>query len=57
MKTTQAYVYIKKEWPQRVVIVWERADIEDMRDDINYVFVGTCQYDMEFNKIIEWEGR
>jgi hypothetical protein len=57
MNTTQAYVYIKKEWPQRLVIVWERGDIEDMRDEIGYIFVGTCQYDTETNTIIEWEGR
>lgn len=57
MHTTQAYVYIGKKGPHHLVIVWERWDIEDMNDNMNFVFVGTCQYNIETAAIIEWEGR
>lgn len=57
MNTTQAYVYIGKKGPHHLVIVWERADIECMNDNMNFVFVGTCHYDIEMATIIEWERR
>ena len=55
--TTQGYIFIKATLPHKTVIVWEQADISDMLDDMNYVFVGTCLYDMDNNYIQTYEGR
>ena len=47
MNETQGYIFIKATEKHESVIVWERADIDEMMDDMRYVFMGTCLYDTE----------
>ena len=58
MNITQAYIFIsreKKDNGHDLIIVWERADIDDMMDTPNYVLVGTCQYDTEKKEVISYD--
>ena len=47
MNETQGFIFIKAAEKHETVIVWERAEIDDMMDDMDYVFIGTCIYDTE----------
>lgn len=62
MNITQGYIFVTAKADGRIngvhhdiIIVWERADIDDMMDDLKYVFVGTCQYDTENKMIVKYE--
>ena len=56
MNITQGYIFVEAAAPHKIVIVWERADIDDMMDDMKYAFMGTCQYDVEKKYIQHYEG-
>ena len=56
MNITQGYIFIKTDYDHECVIVWERSDIKDyIMDHLDFVFVGTCQYNVETREIIEIE--
>lgn len=55
MHMTKGYIFIKTDYDHECVIVWERADINDYMDHMDFIFVGTCQYDVENRCIIEIE--
>ena len=57
MNITEGYIFIKAEAPHECIIVYESAEINDMMDEMDYVFVGTCQYDSEHNIIKELDRR
>ena len=57
MNITEGYIFIKAEAPHDCIIVYESAEISDMMDEMDYVFVGTCQYDSEHKLIKELDRR
>lgn len=54
--TTVAYLYQKSTNSSEIVMVWERADIQDM-DELKqlgeYRFIGTCNYNTNTHMIVD----
>lgn len=57
MNIVKAFLFQHELCIYRVVIAWEQADIEMMRDDPDYIFIGTVDYDTENHKIINKEDK
>lgn len=56
MNTTVAYLYQKRTNSSEIVMVWERADIQEM-DELKqlseYRFIGAVNYDTENHIIVD----
>lgn len=56
MNETQAVIFVSKKrinGGHETVIVWERGDIEDFRDSLEWIETASCTYNTETNEIVE----
>lgn len=54
--TTIAYLYQSTDYDSKITMVWERADILDMQDEVELGkvrFIGTVNYNTERKIIVE----